>query len=384
MAWMAEGRDARVDPAVLLPQARSVLSMAANYWHPGDTGLPGGGRVSRYAWGRDYHKELGGRLSRLRRRLAAAFPGLGHWGGTDAVPIMEKVWAERAGLGWIWQEREPGDPALRNLGAPGDVARGPRARARRPPRGLLRLVQRLPRGLPHRRPRLAGGGRRQALPLLPLDRHRDAWPAKVAARASAWMYGCDVCQDVCPWSVKFAEPGWLGAFAPRPPVMTRRLADGSPRRRGLVRGHRRAAPCAGPGTRGWCATPVPPPVPPPPTPTSTRPWRAGWTTRIRRCGRWRAGLSAVGAPATPRIATATTRALPGDLVEAPAVAVEPALEVLDLGALGAGEGHRVVQPGAGALVARELAGALVLAGGGEKVTCHLRFAISLGSRSPVV
>ncbi len=60
MAWMAEGRDARVDPAVLLPEVRSVVALAANYWHPGDTRLPGGGRVSRYAWGRDYHKELGG------------------------------------------------------------------------------------------------------------------------------------------------------------------------------------------------------------------------------------------------------------------------------------------------------------------------------------
>ena len=225
MAWMAEGRDARVDPAVLLPQARSVLSMAANYWHPGDTGLPGGGRVSRYAWGRDYHKELGGRLSRLRRRLAAAFPGLGHWGGTDAVPIMEKVWAERAGLGWIGKS---GNLVTRRFGTwvllatlLVDLELEPDAPHADHCGSCSACLEACPTGA------LVSPGvvdARRCLSYHSIE-HRDAWPAKVAARASAWMYGCDVCQDVCPWSVKFAEPGRLGAFAPRPPVMTRRLAD---------------------------------------------------------------------------------------------------------------------------------------------------------------
>ncbi len=84
--------------------------------------------------------------------------------------------------------------------------------------------------------------------------HREAWPDEVAERAGGWMYGCDVCQDVCPWSVKFAEPGRLAAFAPRPEVTTRRLAGWiPPGGRGVVGGHRRERPAPagarGPGAR---------------------------------------------------------------------------------------------------------------------------------------
>jgi epoxyqueuosine reductase len=224
MTWMAEGRDARVDPAVLLPSVRTVVALAINYWHPGDTALEGGGRVSRYAWGRDYHKELGGRLSRLRRRLAAEFPGLKHWGGSDAVPIMEKVWAERAGLGWIGKS---GNLVTRRFGTWVFLA-------------TLLVDLELEADAPHAdhcgsctaclsacpTGAIVSPGRVDARRCLSYHsiEHAEAWPQEIAGRAEGWMYGCDTCQDVCPWSVKFARPG-LDAFAPRPAIMGRRLAD---------------------------------------------------------------------------------------------------------------------------------------------------------------
>ena len=235
---------------MLLPEVRSVVALAANYWHPGDTRLPGGGRVSRYAWGRDYHKELGGRLSRLRRRLAVEYPGLKHWGGTDRVPIQEKVWAERAGLGWIGKS---GNLVTRRFGTwvflaalLVDLELEPDAPHADHCGSCTACLDACPTGA------IVSPGvvdARRCLSYHSIE-HREAWPDEVAERAGGWMYGCDVCQDVCPWSVKFAEPGRLAAFAPRPEVTTQRLAGSiRPRGRGVTDGDRAERPAPSGGAR---------------------------------------------------------------------------------------------------------------------------------------
>lgn len=99
MDWMQERADERLDVRRLFPGARTVLSLAANYywWDPNAEGSP----ISRYARGRDYHQTMRDRLRTLRRTLRQKFPGLRDYAAVDFGPVMERVWAVRAGLGFV-------------------------------------------------------------------------------------------------------------------------------------------------------------------------------------------------------------------------------------------------------------------------------------------
>ncbi|MDF1563316.1 MAG: tRNA epoxyqueuosine(34) reductase QueG [Deltaproteobacteria bacterium] len=223
MDWLARSEAVRCDPRLLLPGARSVIALAVNYHQPGSTELPGGGRISRYAWGRDYHKVLGGRLRRLRRALAEAVPGIALWGGVDAVPIAEKVWAERAGIGWIGKH---GNLITTAFGSWVFLA-------------TLVTDLELPPDAPH--PERCGRCE-DCLPACPtaaivapgvIDarrclsfhtiEHREPWPAWLAEAPGEWLFGCDACQDVCPWNEKHATRSSVEDFAPRAAIMGRSL-----------------------------------------------------------------------------------------------------------------------------------------------------------------
>lgn len=94
--WMAERLGERLDVATLLPGAKTVIALACNYWQSDDPGP-----IARYARGRDYHATLRDRLRVLRRGLREQFSGVADYGSVDANPVMEKVHAARAGLGFV-------------------------------------------------------------------------------------------------------------------------------------------------------------------------------------------------------------------------------------------------------------------------------------------
>lgn len=99
MDWMAERAHERLDVTQLLPGARTVISLASNYHS--DAPEAAGSPIARYARGRDYHATHKDRMRALRRWLKEQWPGILTYGGVDYVPLMEKVWATRAGLGYV-------------------------------------------------------------------------------------------------------------------------------------------------------------------------------------------------------------------------------------------------------------------------------------------
>src|ERR1700749_4680627 len=102
MSWMARDVARRTDPRELLAGARSVLVVALNYFTPHEhTNEQGTGKISRYAWGDDYHDVLGERLRALLEQTKELVPGVQGKVCVDAQPAMDKAWAVRAGLGWI-------------------------------------------------------------------------------------------------------------------------------------------------------------------------------------------------------------------------------------------------------------------------------------------
>ncbi|HEY7533562.1 MAG TPA: tRNA epoxyqueuosine(34) reductase QueG [Nitrospiraceae bacterium] len=102
MSWMERDPSRRADPQQVLPGCRSIISVGMNYLtdHRANEQLSNG-RIARYAWGQDYHTVLGQRLKQLEARIGSLAPNATTRSYVDTGPIMEKVWAQQAGLGWI-------------------------------------------------------------------------------------------------------------------------------------------------------------------------------------------------------------------------------------------------------------------------------------------
>jgi epoxyqueuosine reductase len=216
MAWLRTQRAERLDPGRLLAGARSVVALALGH-HPGEPGPPppGAAAVARYARGRDYHAVMKGRLKALVARLRARDPEVRTFASSDIAPVMEKAWAERAGIGWIGKNgclitTEMGSWVLL---ATVLLDRDLEPDASHPERcgPCAACLPACPTGaIPE--PGLVDA--RLCLSFHTIER-RGAIPEAVAERAGRWAFGCDDCQTACPWN-QGRSPVFDPDLAPRP------------------------------------------------------------------------------------------------------------------------------------------------------------------------
>ncbi|MBI5368547.1 MAG: tRNA epoxyqueuosine(34) reductase QueG [Planctomycetes bacterium] len=225
MRWMERHLGACADPRVLLPGARSVICLALNYWTP-QAHAAGGrtGRISRYAWGADYHRVVGERLEALATELAQVAPGATFRRAVDTSAVMEKVWAARAGLGWQGKHtnlitRRLGSwvflgELLTDLdlaGGGGGVGGG----GARPHADHCGRCVRCIDACPTRAivaPYVVDS--KLCISYLTIE-HRGAIPRALRPLLGNRIFGCDDCQDVCPWN-RFARRAAGGEFLARP------------------------------------------------------------------------------------------------------------------------------------------------------------------------
>ncbi len=231
MEWIARRVERRLDPRRVLEGARSALCVALRY-HPlagdpvtGDSAagettagrdVPDGDdlwpRVARYARGRDYHDVMGKRLKALARRVEEGFPGAGARVYVDTGPVLERELAARAGIGVQGKntnllDREMGSWFL--LGeilltldlAPEDGRHEP----------LTDLCGRCTRCLDHcptgALPEPFRLDANRCISYWTIE-HRGDFPEEVREMVGDWVFGCDVCQEVCPWNVRGDVRGW--------------------------------------------------------------------------------------------------------------------------------------------------------------------------------
>jgi len=213
--WLAEGRagemgylgtrfEERVDPRVLASWARSLVTLAVPYRPPppppADWRETLRGRIAAYALGLDYHGDVRRRLRALAERLRARFPGARFAGTIDTGAIVEREWAVRGGVGWIGRNtlvlhRALGsyfflaelftDLDLPTVPLPDDHCGT-----------CTRCVAACPTGA------LEHGytmDPRRCLSYLTIE-HRSAIPLALRPALDNWIFGCDVCQEVCPWN----------------------------------------------------------------------------------------------------------------------------------------------------------------------------------------
>lgn len=218
MAWMAGHFDKRIDPRVLVPGARSIVSVFVSYYqsaHPAHAG-----HVSRYAWGDDYHAVLKEKLAELFHWLDGAVGGAGGRAFTDSAPVMDKAWAQRAGLGWQGKNTNLLTRSHGSFVFLGelitDVPLAPDAPFAADHCGnCTRCLDACPTGALDAPYQIDAT---RCISYWTIEHRAESPPPDdLAAEFGTWLFGCDVCQDVCPWT-RFSQPTRDARFLPRTPA----------------------------------------------------------------------------------------------------------------------------------------------------------------------
>ncbi len=233
MSYLERSRERRLDPRRVLPGARSVVACALAYHQGLDPGPPG---VARYAWGDDYHAIMLPRLRELAEALVAAAPGSAATAYVDTGPLLERDLAAAAGLGWIGKNTMLLDPALGSSFFIGIVlttaALAPDPAVPDRCGRCTRCLDACPTGA-FVAPYVLDA--RQCIAYLTIE-HRGPIPVERRAGVREWVFGCDVCQDVCPWNAR-VPPAREQAFRPRAlPGAVELLALAEPEYRERLRG----------------------------------------------------------------------------------------------------------------------------------------------------
>jgi len=208
MDWMARTAEVREDPRKVLPGCRSVIAVAMSYSTDrppsSDFSHRADGRVwiSRYAWGRDYHRVMKKGLVRLGRWLERQRPGTAWRACVDTVPVLEREWAARAGLGWIGKNTSLLNRRLGSEVFLGVLLTDVELDADKPVTDHCGRCTACLDACPTQAiiaPRLLDA--RRCIAYLTIE-HRGPVEPGFHTDMGTMVAGCDICQEVCPWTIK--------------------------------------------------------------------------------------------------------------------------------------------------------------------------------------
>lgn len=219
MAWITRDPARRSDPQLVLPGCRSIISVGMNYYTDNRANeQPGMGRIARYAWGKDYHLVMSRRLAQLEAKIVALAPGVTTKTYTDTGPIMEKAWAQQAGLGWIGKHSNLVSAESGSWLLLGEILTTLDLTADEPATDLCGsctlCIQACPTGAIVE-PYVVDAQRCISYLTIELRGGREVIPDELATQMGNRIFGCDDCLDVCPFNLR-ADPTTEPAFAPTP------------------------------------------------------------------------------------------------------------------------------------------------------------------------
>lgn len=219
MHYMENYFDLRVDPTKLVPGAKSVITLMQNYY-PQQQQVTDGAKISKYAYGQDYHERIRTKLNGFLALLREQVGEISGRGFVDSAPVLEKAWGVKTGLGWVGKngtlitrqtgsfhfiatlitdlELEADDPFAKDFCG-----------------SCTRCIDACPTGaiLPNK---VINGS--QCISYFTIELKDEILPDEMKGRFENWAFGCDICQDVCPWN-RFSKPTTEEAFQPLPEIL---------------------------------------------------------------------------------------------------------------------------------------------------------------------
>ncbi|MEP7213857.1 MAG: tRNA epoxyqueuosine(34) reductase QueG [Acidobacteriota bacterium] len=216
MAWMERDPEKRVDPRVIFPGTRSMIVVALNYFTPHEhEQKPAAGKISRYAWGDDYHDVLKGKLAELLEWIKSEIPEADGKICVDTAPVMDKAWAVRAGLGWQGKHSNVITKEFGSWVFLGEILLNLELDYDEPVDDHCGSCTACLEACPTHAivaPYVVDSN--ACLSYATIELRTPELAGEISSNMNGWLYGCDICQDVCPWN-RFEKPTHEARFEPR-------------------------------------------------------------------------------------------------------------------------------------------------------------------------
>ncbi len=204
MEWMGRSPERRADPSRVLPNCRSILALGINYWTDVDPDeRRGNGRIARYAWGEDYHRVFEKKLKELERLLKSLEPTCSTRRYVDTGPVMEKFWAQQAGLGWIGKHSNLVSPAFGSWLLLGEILTTAELEPDEPGTDLCGTCTLCIRACPTGAivdPYVVDATKCLSYVTIEYRGDRHSLAQDLQTRMGNRIFGCDDCLDVCPYN----------------------------------------------------------------------------------------------------------------------------------------------------------------------------------------
>ena len=212
MTWMQNNFDKRLDPTLLVDGAKSVISVLVNYFPKQDLYAEAPFKISKYAYGHDYHKVIKKKLDALLDAITEFHGPVNARIFTDSAPVLEKAWAQKSGLGWVGKNANLISAKTGSFYFIGeiiiDIELDYDAPAADHCGSCTRCIDACPTGAIIK-PYVVDGSK--CISYLTIELKDELIPSEFAGKMENWVFGCDICQDVCPWN-RFSLPTQEPAF----------------------------------------------------------------------------------------------------------------------------------------------------------------------------
>ena len=225
MDYMANHFDMRLDPRLLVDNAKSVVSLLLNYYPPEtqiDIEAP---KLSKYAYGEDYHFVIKDKLKELFKFIHQEIGEVGGRVFVDSAPVMDKVWAKKSGLGWIGKNSNLIHPKNGSFFFIAELILDLELEADGPMTDYCGTCKRCIDACPTDaivEPYVVDGSK--CISYLTIELKDQILPNEFKGKLENWMFGCDICQDVCPWN-RFSKPHTEPKFNPHDQLLKMSKAD---------------------------------------------------------------------------------------------------------------------------------------------------------------
>ena len=218
MSYMANYFDKRLDTRLLVDDAKTVISLLLNYY-PKEKQNPESPKISKYAYGEDYHKVIKDKLKELHQYIKENIGEINGRAFVDSAPVMDKVWAKKSGLGWIGKNSNLIHPKEGSFFFIAELIIDLEIEPDGPIKDYCGTCTRCIDSCPTDaiiQPYVVDGSK--CISYLTIELKDEILPKEFKGKMDNWMFGCDVCQEVCPWN-RFSKITHEPRFKPNPMLL---------------------------------------------------------------------------------------------------------------------------------------------------------------------